>query len=410
VSTRVIRIIARLNVGGPTRHVVWLTSALSPPEYESLLVSGTVPPGEEDMSWFARQHGVVPTVIPGLSREISFRDAMVVWKLFRLFLAYRPDIIHTHTAKAGAVGRVAAFLYNAIPFRRGPAARVIHTYHGHIFHSYYGRFRTRIFLTIERILARLATDRILVLSERQREEICEQFRVGQASQFRVVPLGLDYEAVLASPARGGELRNRLGIESGTRVVGIVGRLTEVKNHDLFLRAARRVSMALNEVHFVIFGDGLQKPVIERRIAELDLGGLVSLAGTEQPDSIYALLDVVALTSLNEGTPLALIEAMANRIPVISTAVGGVPDVLGAVVEEAGVEGYTLRERGIAVPTEDEAAFSRGLLRLLNDQALAARLADSAHDYVLAHYSKNRLIADIVTTYNATPPADSCGNS
>src|SRR5262249_52551232 len=191
---KVLRIIARLNVGGPARHVVWLTAGLGN-EYETLLVAGLVPPGEDDMSYVAQGAGVTPLILTEMSREISVKDAVTVWKLYRLMLRERPDIVHTHTAKAGTVGRVAGLLYRwmtpAIFIGRPRRCRFVHTYHGHVFHSYYGRNQTRLFLTIERLLAKLATDRIVVISRQQHEEIQEEFHVGRRDQFAVIPLGID---------------------------------------------------------------------------------------------------------------------------------------------------------------------------------------------------------------------------
>ncbi|HEX7956416.1 MAG TPA: glycosyltransferase, partial [Pyrinomonadaceae bacterium] len=192
---KVLRIIARLNVGGPAKHVAWLTAGLRGRGVEMLLVAGVVPPGEDDMTYFAESLGVRPLVIPEMSREVSPKDALTVWKLYRLFLRERPDLVHTHTAKAGTVGRAAGLLYRWLTFGallgRPRRVRFVHTYHGHIFHSYYGRARTRLFLAIERALARLATDRVVVISPQQYREIHEQFGVGRAAQFRIIPLGLD---------------------------------------------------------------------------------------------------------------------------------------------------------------------------------------------------------------------------
>src|SRR4030095_5817736 len=165
---KIVRIIARLNVGGPARHVVWLTEGLNGPECETVLVAGTVPSGEEDMSYFAAMHGVTPVFISQMSREISLKDLLTVWKLYRLFLRERPDVVHTHTAKAGTVGRVAGLLYRwltpAALWGHPRSCSFVHTYHGHIFHGYYGRVKTRLFIGIARMLARLGTDRIVVVS------------------------------------------------------------------------------------------------------------------------------------------------------------------------------------------------------------------------------------------------------
>src|SRR5882724_6594079 len=184
---KIVRVIARLNVGGPAKQVVWLNKGLQSAECESLLVAGTVPPGEDDMGYFATELGVSPVFVPEMSREISAKDALTIWKLYRLFLKERPDIVHTHTAKAGTVGRIAGLLYRwftpTVLLGRPRPCRFVHTYHGHIFHSYYGRLKTRFFVNIERLLSRLATDRIIVISEQQRREIHHQFHVGRDGQF-----------------------------------------------------------------------------------------------------------------------------------------------------------------------------------------------------------------------------------
>jgi glycosyltransferase involved in cell wall biosynthesis len=296
---RVLRLIARLNVGGPARHVVWLSEGLTAAGIETLLVTGTVPAGEEDMSGFASARGVAPLVLPSMSRELSPRDLLTIWQLWRLMLRFRPDVVHTHTAKAGAVGRIAGLLYRLTPGRR--KVGFVHTYHGHVFHSYYGALKTRFFLTIERMLARLNTDRIVVLSEQQLREIRDDFRVGRENQFSIVPLGLDFDDL-----RGGKsLRAELGIAPEETIVGIVGRVTAIKNHDLFLRVSSRLH---GLARFVVFGDGGDREALERRADD------VLFAGTRSAGEIYATADVIALTSRNEGTPLALIEAMALGKP------------------------------------------------------------------------------------------------
>lgn len=378
---RIARIIARLNVGGPTRHVAWLTEALEGAEFHTELVTGIVPPGEDDMTEFATRRGITPVVIPEMSREISPRDLVTVVKLIRFFVRFRPDVVHTHTAKAGTAGRVAGILYRLLTWRR---VRFVHTFHGHIFHSYYGALKTRLFLTIEKLLARLNTHTIITISEQQRHEIHETFGVGRAEQFRVIPLGLDLDDC-AAPAR--------TPHEGT-IVGIIGRLTAIKNHDLFLRVAAARDWP-RDVRFVVYGDGADRAALEQRA-----GTNVTFAGTRPAQEIYAEVDICALTSLNEGTPLTIIEAMANGIPSISTAVGGVVDVLGNVeerVEESGAT-YEIRERGITVASNDERGFAAGLQRLLDDRALRERLGERGRTYARRTYSKDRLVADIIALY------------
>jgi len=415
---RIVRVIARLNVGGPAKHVVWLTAALQSAAFESLLVAGTVPAGEDDMSYFATAQGVTPVFIPEMSREISFQDAVTIWKLYRLFVRERPDIVHTHTAKAGTVGRLAGLCYRWLTpgtlVGRPRACKVVHTYHGHIFHSYYGRFKTRVFVNIERALARFATDRIVVISEQQRREINQEFRVGHANQFAVIRLGLETDQFADWQNRRQPFRDELGCAESTILIGIVGRLTEIKNHDLFLRAAllfkeRHAGGAQNagatsRVRFVIIGDGNLRSALEARCRALGLDEDVIFTGTRRdPEYFYPALDVVALTSRNEGTPLTLIEAMLNGLPTIATAVGGVVDLLGEPSGLAGADGFSVRERGLSVPAGDERALAAGLARLVADAELRRTIGLRAREFALANYGKGRLIEDISSLYHELVP-------
>jgi len=402
---KILRIIARLNVGGPAKHVVWLTSGLNP-EHETVLVAGTVPPGEEDMGYFATEQGVTPRFVREMSREISPRDAVTVWKLFRLFLSEKPDVVHTHTAKAGSVGGVAGFLYRWLTpagiVGRPRTCRVVHTYHGHIFHGYYGPLKTSLFLRIERTLANLVTDCIVVVSEQQRREINETFGVGRSDQFRIVPLGLDLDVFADWRARGAAFREELGVQSDELLVGIVGRLTEIKNHDLFLRAVARfveLHPTQRKVRFVVIGDGGLRQELVDQVSELGLAETVTFAGNRtDPESFYPALDVVALTSRNEGTPLTLIEAMANARPVIATAVGGVVDLLGDCISGERNLPYVICHRGISVPPNNAEAFASGLARLVTDVRLREELALNGLQYVEQMHSKERLLDDMRALY------------
>jgi glycosyltransferase involved in cell wall biosynthesis len=412
---KIVRIIARLNVGGPAKHVVWLTAGLQTWEWESLLVAGTVPPGEDDMGYFAAELGVTPTFVPEMSREISLKDALTVWKLYRLFLRTRPDIVHTHTAKAGTVGRVSGFFYRWLTPKtllgRPRSCRFVHTYHGHIFHSYYGPLKTRIFIIIEKVLAQLITDRIVVLSEQQRREINQEFGVGSADQFAVIPLGIDLGVFANWKEHGTAFRNEIGVGPDDILVGIVGRLTEIKNHDLFLRAAALLKAELSQlgrsVRFVIVGDGGLRSVLEQQADSLGLAADVIFTGSRRDlEEVYPALDVVALTSRNEGTPLTLIEAMANARPVISTAVGGVVDLLGEPVITGSVsdlipsvnESFEIRQRGISVLPDDARSFAAGLVRLVQDDALRREIGARGLQFVGCKYSTERLVKDIENLY------------
>ena len=273
---KILRIIARLNVGGPARHVVWLTAGLKSEGYETLLVAGVVPAGEDDMSYLAQNAGVTPLILSEMSREISIKDTVTTWKLYRLMVRERPDIVHTHTAKAGTVGRSAGILYRwltpAALLGRPRRCCFVHTYHGHVFHSYYGATRTRLFLTIERWLSRMATDRIVVISEQQRAEIHERFGVGRAGQFALIPLGIDTDVYADHEQRRAAMRAELAATEDELLIGIVGRLTEIKNHKLFLQAAAILKRqgTQNKLRFVIVGDGALRQKLEQEAVALGL--------------------------------------------------------------------------------------------------------------------------------------------
>lgn len=401
---KVVRVIARLNVGGPAQHVVWLTRAMAPLGFETTLVCGTVPPGEQDMSYVAVENGVEPQLIPEMSRELSWRDGVVVWRLFRMLLRERPDVVHTHTAKAGAVGRSAAILYNLVNRLRPGRTRalILHTYHGHVFHGYYGTAKTKVFLAIERLLARF-TDRILVLTEQQRSEIHETFRVGRAGQFAIVPLGLDLSSLRAGVSDRVSARTQLGVPADAFAIAIVGRVTAIKNHPLFLAAVARLVEAEPNVALqaLVVGDGDTRIEAERQTAALNLGNVVRFLGAQKSmATVYSAIDALVLTSLNEGTPLAIIEAMVCGRPVVATAVGGVGDLLGPAASDADdAEGFSIRARGILVTRFDPASVAGAIRRLRDDRQLCARLVSDAERYASETFSIERLARDVAAVYN-----------
>lgn len=400
---KIVRIIARLNVGGPAQHVVWLTKELQNDEFQSVLVTGNVSEGEEDMSYFAANSEVQSVSIPEMKREISPGDIISLWKVFQIIRKEKPDIIHSHTAKAGTVGRIAGFFYRWLSWKtligKPPRVKLIHTYHGHFFHSYYGTLKTKIFLLIEKILARMATDKIVVISDQQYREIHEKFGVGKKRQFKVIPLGIDTQPFADWKSKQNILREEIGAESDEIIIGLVGRLTEVKNHSLFLKVVKiyKENADSPKLKFVIIGDGHLRGELENEVETLGIKNLVVFTGNRSdPAVFYAGLDVVALTSLNEGTPLSLIEAMANEKPVISTSVGGVIDLLGKVEEEK--PDFQICERGLRVASKDAEGFYKGLLHLVKDENLRKMLAENGKFFVETQYSKKRLVRDMQEFY------------
>ena len=399
---RVVRVIDRLNIGGPAKHVVWLTAGLSENEFETTLITGSVPPGEGELSYFARACKIEPIVVKEMSRELSLGDLIVVFKLVRELLRLKPQIVHTHKAKAGAVGRVAALIYKWLTpsalWLRPRQCRIVHTYHGHVFHSYYGRLKTRLFIAIERALARACTDRIIVVSEQQLQEVCGSFHVGRREQFRVVPLGINFEEL---PEDRGRLRREFGISDDEVAIGIVGRLCEVKNHSMLLETAARLAEESDGTspltRLVIIGDGHLREEIETLARDLGVADTTVFTGfRKDATSFYADLDITALTSVNEGTPLTLIEAMCCGCAVAATEVGGVVDIMGSRRETS--DGFTIWDHGVTAPSRDVGAFARALQFLIDRPDLRCEMGERGRAFVKAKFSRNRLVSDIETVY------------
>lgn len=316
----VMHIIARLNVGGPAVLVTLLAAHLHPPEFESTLVCGQIGPHEGDMAYVAEAYGITPLVVAELGRELSpLRDIVTLLKLWRLMRRLRPDVVHTHTAKAGFVGRWAAWLAR-VPVR-------VHTFHGHILHGYFGPRKTAFFRWLEWLTACLSNC-LIAISPAQRDELAGTYRIAPAEKFVVVPYGLDLEPYNSAPRHAGAFRAEWGIPPGAPLVGIVGRLVPIKNHALFLAAARRVREQMPGAHFAIIGDGELRAALEAQASAPGLAGAVTFTGfLRDLLPVYSDLDLLVISSDNEGTPVSIIEALAAGVPVVSTAVGGVSDLL-----------------------------------------------------------------------------------
>jgi glycosyltransferase involved in cell wall biosynthesis len=387
---KILRVIDRLNVGGPAIHVVLTTHGLDRDRFTSVLVTGSIEPGEADMSYLCQRYGVSPKLIPSLGRELRpLRDLATAWRLYRLMRRERPDVVHTHKAKAGAIGRICALLAG-VPVR-------VHTFHGHVFHGYFGPQKTRLFLAIERLLARV-TSRLVAPSPRLVDELVRRYRVAPATKFTVVPLGFDLAPFAGATAHRGELRRQLGVGDAVKLVGIVGRMVPVKDHATFVAAAALLAARRDDVQFVFVGGGELAAEVDAAIARHGLLLRAHRLGWSQAlERIYADLDVVALSSVNEGTPVTLIEAMAAGVPVAATAVGGVPDVLA--------DGA----RGELAPARDPAALADAIERAL--LPAARERARRVRDVVVAEYGAERLCADLMQLYDllcgrvaASPPA------
>jgi len=401
-SRRILRIIARLNIGGPAIQAVHLNAALSRESYQTLLVCGSVGSHEGDMSYLAVSQGIQPCILPELGREIAPSDDLKAFLTLRKVIRdFNPHIIHTHTAKAGTLGRIAGMSLN---LSRGKKRRIrlVHTFHGHVFSGYFSPMKTLIFILIERCLSRF-TDRIVVISPLQRFDICERYRIAHPHRVQVIPLGFD----LAGYRDAGRYRDRarreyLQCDSGdVFIVGIIGRLTSIKNHRMLLEAARnlREKGQGDSFRFLVVGDGELREDLVAYAKELGVEDSVSFVGWQRDmPGVYGAMDAVALTSRNEGTPVTLIEAMAAGIPVVATAVGGVPDLLGEV-ESRAPGGYDTAQRGILVQPGDVSALTEAFLFMREKRAEAGRTSSRAKAYVLGRYDQERLVKDIMSLYS-----------
>jgi glycosyltransferase involved in cell wall biosynthesis len=375
---RVARVIARLNIGGPAQHAILLAAGLDRARFVTTLVTGVVGRGEGDFSGMAHARGVDPVVIPELGRAIHpARDLMALIKLVRLFRALRPDIVHTHTAKAGTLGRLAARLAR-VPVK-------IHTFHGHVLEGYFSRPVTRAFLEIERRLAR-TTDRLVTVSPRLKAQLLAM-GIGRPEQVEVVPLGLDLERFRRARPASPTLRPSLGLADGVPLLGIVGRLVPIKDHVTLFQALARLHTEGRVVHLTVVGDGEERARLEGLASTLGLGLRIHFLGWRVDlETILKELDVVICSSRNEGTPVALIEAMAAGIPVLSTDVGGVADLV--------THGLT----GWLVSPGDPDAMASGIRHLLDDGPLRGRLAAAGRDVALDRHDVARLISRVEALY------------
>lgn len=377
-AIRVARVIARLNIGGPAQHVVLLSAGLERTRFTTTLITGVVGKDEGDFTGIARARGVEPIVIPELGRAVHpGRDLVALLKLVRLFRRIRPDIVHTHTAKAGALGRLAA--------RVAGVPMTVHTFHGHVLDGYFSPSVTRFFLMIERRLAR-TTDRLVTVSPRLRDQLLAM-RVGRPDQVEVVPLGLDLGKFRQTRAATGGVRASLGLTPGTPLLGSVGRLVPIKDHSTLLRAMALVETGSQAAHLVLVGDGEERPALTRLAGELGVSARVHFLGWRSDlETILSELDVVVCSSRNEGTPVAVIEAMAAGVPVLSTDVGGVADLVSH------------GETGWLVPPGDPASMARAVELLVSDQILRGRLAAAGRAVALERYDVARLIPRMEALY------------
>ena len=390
---KVLRILNRLNLGGPTLNVAYLTKYLEP-EFETILLAGQKDDSEASSEFIVHQLGIEPRYVRSMYRSLNpFKDIAAYFEIKRFIEEFKPDIVHTHAAKSGALGRLAA--------SRAGVPVIVHTFHGHVFHSYFGRFKSWVFRQIERYLAKKTT-KIITISEAQRYEIAEVFKIAPLSKFTIVPLGFDLDRFQVDQnAKRQSFRTEFGIDDETVCIGIVGRLVPVKNHALFLRALQYLNKNAKQKYCAfIVGDGESRAEIEQLATELgisyiagpnakvsDSTQLVFTSWRRDIDYVNAGMDIIALTSTNEGTPVSLIEAQAANKAIVSTRVGGIKDIV--------IEGETALLSDIG----DEKMFNKNLLRLVDDAPFRQKIGQNGYEFVMQRFSYQRLVSDVKSLYD-----------
>jgi glycosyltransferase involved in cell wall biosynthesis len=377
---RVLNVIARLNLGGAAHQAILPSGRrLDPERYETLLVHGTLPPGDASMEDLAEQEGARMKFVPELVRPVQpAQDLRALRKLGAIVRDFRPHIIHTHTAKAGFIGRTAALAVR-------PRPAIVHSYHGHVLEGYFGPVVSGVYRSLEQFLGRF-TDCLTGGSQATVDDLV-RLKVAARDKFRVIPVGLELEPFAQLDEKDGvQARRELGLEKGTTLLTYVGRIVPIKRLDVLLRGMALASRSDPLLHLAIVGDGEERAELQRLATELGLSKSVSFLG-HRPDlpQLLAATDIAVLSSANEGTPVSLIEAAAAGKPAVASAVGGVPEVVSA-------------KTGVLYAPGDETALAQSVARLAADPDLRLELGAAAREIALRRYSVGRLIADMRELY------------
>ncbi len=379
---KVLRIINRFNIGGPTYNVAYLSKFL-PDDYETLIIGGEPDEGEVDSLHILSDLDLKPQIIPALKRKPNFRDDVKAYLAIRKIIKeFKPDIVHTHAAKAGAIGRLAAIM-TRVPI-------IVHTFHGHVFTGYFSSFKTRIFVLIERWLAKKSSG-IVAISDLQRKDLVETYKIVKPNKIRVVELGFDLRKFQENKEEKRTLvRNKFKIDEDEIAIAIVGRLAPIKNHILFMNALRIVqTKATKKIKVFVVGDGLEKENLQQMAASIPQNDAFSIEFTSWIKDISAFnpgMDIFCLSSLNEGTPVSLIEAQAANIPVLSTDVGGVRDV---IIEN---------ETGFLVASGDVSMFAEKLLVLIENKKIREKMSQNGWTFVRERYDYTTLVTNMDKYY------------
>ena len=371
---KILNIITRLNIGGASIHVVEISQMFQGGVYSSTVLYGDVESNESDMLYLAKEYDFPMINLPTMGRSINLlQDLLLIPKVYKIIRRLSPDIVHTHTAKAGLVGRVAARLAG-VPV-------ILHTFHGNNFRGYFGKLMSLVSINLERALARIST-RIIAISDQQRDELLS-FNICQAEKLRVIHLGFEFGKIIHDDSHQGMFKAALGIPVETKLVGFVGRLTAIKNPFSFIDIARRVLKERDDVIFAFVGDGELSESLKAEVRLLGLEAKIIFTGfIKDLRPLYADMDALLLCSLNEGTPVAIIEAMANRVPVLASQVGGVPNLI-----KDGQSGWLFAH-------QDKDGFASCLMKVLEDPELCDRITAQAWQDISDRYSAQRLKAEL----------------
>jgi glycosyltransferase involved in cell wall biosynthesis len=380
---KVLRIINRFNLGGPTYNVTFLSRFMND-EFETMLVGGVHDEHETDSLHIPENYGLKPVIIPELKRAISYKDdKKALKKLREIIREFKPDIVHTHASKAGALGRQAAFKEN-VPV-------IVHTFHGHVFHSYFGKLKTTFYKIVERKLAKKST-KIICISNKQKEEIGTIHNICPPSKIEVIPLGFDLEKFNSGKSENRKaIRSKYQLKEEEIAIAIIGRLAPVKDHDFFFKVIEKLDQStISKTKIFVVGDGELKEEINKRASDINdkLGEkrIILTSWINDIDKFNAGMDIICLTSKNEGTPVSLIEAQASGTPVISTDVGGVQDIID--------EGKT----GFIIEKDNLDLYVTKLSEMINNQKMLENMSQNGWNFVKEKFSYNRLCSDMEKLY------------
>jgi len=388
---KVLRIINRFNLGGPTYNVAYLTKYMAP-EYETLLIGGVNDKTEANSEFIPKSLGINPIIIPEMKRTLNpVNDIIAYNKIKKIIKDFKPDIVHTHASKAGALGRKAALSLKT------PV--IIHTFHGFVFDAYFGNIKSCLYKKTEHILAKKTT-KIIAVSENQKQDLIYKYHICEKDKIEVIPLGFELNKFQENmKIKRKQFRIKYKIDDNEIAIGIIGRLVPIKNHQLFIKALKYVSDNSNKkIRAFIIGDGEENANIKAKAKELNINFtdynikpqksiLTFTSWIKDIDFVMAGMDIITLTSLNEGTPVSLIEAQAANKPIVSTNVGGIEDVV------------IPNQTAILSDIKNENKFLQNLLSVVEDDILRSNLSKKGWNTVKNKFNYTRLINDMKNLYN-----------